>query len=78
MKELLTKKTLSSGKAQKSASILTEIVDSPADSLDDNTTLDYFLPKHVVEGYAGNSDIQKTVDESIKQNQGVLDYLKNK
>lgn len=79
---MLTQKVLSLNGLKDTVNAFTEIGDSPVALLNDNALLGYFIPKSALDnmsdGYFENLKLQKITDESIIQNQKVLDYLKDK
>jgi antitoxin StbD len=82
MESMLTQKSLSLTELKDPVKAFVGVGDSPVTLLNDNTVLGYFIPKSAIEnmqnGYSDNLKLQKIIDESIMQNQQVLDYLKDK
>ena len=82
MEKILANKTVSLTELRGPAKVLIEAGDPPMAVLNRSNVAGYFVPKSAVDnvefGYADSVDVQKTVDESIEQNQKLLDYLKDK
>ena len=82
MERILANKTVSLTELRDPAKVLAEAGESPVAVLNRSHVVGYFVPKSAVDkvefGYADRVKVKKTVDESIKQNQTLLDYLKDK
>ena len=82
MERILANKTVSLTELRDPAKVLAGAGDSPVAVLNRSNVVGYFVPKSAVDNvafeYADSVDVQETVDESIEQNQVLLDYLKDK
>ncbi len=82
MERILSHKTVSLTELRDPAKVLANAGDSPVAVLNRNNVVGYIVPKSAVDQvsfkYADSAEVQKAAEESIAQNQAVLDYLKDK
>ncbi len=82
MEKMLTNKTVSLTELRDPAKVLANAGDTPVAVLNRNKVVGYFVPISAVNQsvleVADDTDVQKTISESVRQNQDVLDYLKDK
>ncbi len=82
MERILANKTVTLTELRDPAKVLAGAGDSPVAVLNRSSVVGYFVPKSAVDDvqfeYADSTEVQKTVDQSIEQNQELIDYLKDK